>query len=420
VRFTARWRKKFIDIKKGKVQGEHKMITDPTVQRPEDLVCFSHLRWGFVFQRPQHLMSRFAAQRRVFFVEEAVREDGVEPGLRFRVCDKTKVNVVTPVIPTSAGPQEAAKTMGRLVRELFRRKKIVDYFAWFYTPMALDYCGKLKAKAAVYDCMDELSLFRHAPPQLAENEKRLFGLCDLVFTGGIGLYEAKRNQHDRVYPFPSSVDCAHFAQARKLADTAGDQRDLPKPRLGYAGVIDERIDLGLIREVAERRPDWQIVMIGPVVKIDPATLPRLSNIHWLGMKDYSELPRYFAGWDVATMPFAMNDSTRFISPTKTPEYLAAGLPVVSTPIRDVVRQYGDIGLVRIAMGTSEFLAQTEQAMTFGMTMKWRQRADAFLGTLSWDSTWEAMNLLIDEVATAKNGDARVPALRASESGAVSF
>ena len=396
------------------------MITDLTAERPDDLVCFSHLRWGFVFQRPQHLMSRFAARRRVFFVEEAIREDQVEPALRFRVCEKTKVNVVTPVIPASASPKEATKTMVRLVRELFRRKKIDDYCAWFYTPMALDYCGKLKPKAAVYDCMDELSLFRHAPPQLTENERKLFGLCDLVFTGGISLYEAKRNQHDRVYPFPSSVDCAHFAQARTLGDTAADQQALPKPRMGYAGVIDERIDLDLIREVAERRPDWQIVMIGPVVKIDPATLPRLANIHWLGMKDYGDLPRYFAGWDVAMMPFAMNDSTRFISPTKTPEYLAAGLPVVSTPVRDVVRQYGDIGLVRIATGAGEFLAQAEQAMTFGMTMKWRERADAFLSTLSWDHTWESMNSLIEEVVTAKAEVERVPAFVASESGAVSF
>jgi UDP-galactopyranose mutase len=396
------------------------MITDPTAHTLEDLVCFSHLRWGFVFQRPQHLMSRFAAHRRVFFVEEPIREDQAAPSLRFRVCEKTQVNVVTPVISESASPEEATKLMGRLMRDLFRRRKIDDYVAWFYTPMALDYCGKLKAKATVYDCMDELSLFRNAPPQLAGNEKKLFGISDLVFTGGISLYEAKRNQHERVYPFPSSVDSAHFAQARTMADTASDQKDLPKPRLGYAGVIDERIDLQLIREVAERRSDWQIIMIGPVVKIDPATLPRLANIHWLGMKDYNELPGYFAGWDVAMMPFAMNDSTRFISPTKTPEYLAAGLPVVSTPVRDVVRQYADVGLVRIATGASEFLAQAEQAMTFGMTMKWRQRADAFLSALSWDNTWESMNSLIEEVATTKAEGARAPASAALVSGAISF
>jgi UDP-galactopyranose mutase len=396
------------------------MISDLKTKRAEDLVCFSHLRWGFVFQRPQHLMSRFALHRRVFFVEESIREDLKEPVLRFRVCEKTRVNVVTPVIPSGASPKDEMKIMSRLMRELFQRKKIEDYFVWFYTPMALDYCGTLKPKAAVYDCMDELSLFRHAPPQLAENEKKLFKMCDLVFTGGVSLYEAKRNQHDRVYPFPSSVDCNHFAQARMLDDTAADQRSLPKPRLGYAGVIDERIDLDLIRQVAERRPDWQIVMIGPVVKIDQASLPRLNNIHWLGMKDYNELPHYFAGWNVATMPFAMNDSTRFISPTKTPEYLAAGLPVVSTPVRDVVRQYGDIGLVRIANDAQEFLTQAEQALTYGMTMKWRGRADAFLSTLSWDNTWESMDALIEEVVLSSNASAPAPALVATQSSGASL
>ena len=166
-------------------------------------------------------------------------------------------------------------------------------------------------------------------------------------------------------------------------------------------MIDERIDLALIREIAEERPDWQIVMIGPVVKIDPATLPRLSNIHWLGMKDYQSLPEYFAGWDVAAMPFALNDSTRYISPTKTPEYLAAGLPVVSTPIRDVVRQYGDVGLVRIASNAAEFIAQAEKSMAYGKTMKWRERVDAFLSTLSWDRTWRQMNDLIEDAAASE-------------------
>jgi UDP-galactopyranose mutase len=235
-----------------------------------------------------------------------------------------------------------------------------------------------------------------------------------VFTGGVSLFEAKRKQHPRVYAFPSSVDCKHFAQARNLADTAADQKDLPRPRLGYAGVIDERIDLDLIREIAERRPEWQIVMIGPVVKIDPATLPLRSNIHWLGMKDYADLPVYLAGWYVALMPFAINDSTRFISPTKTPEYLAAGLPVVSTPIRDVERQYGDLGLVRIEGTTDGFLSAVEQAMTYEMGLKWRQRADTFLQTLSWDRTWNSMNDLIEDVIASRAGAAAsAPAVIAS-------
>jgi len=374
----------------------------PATRRTEDLVCFSHLRWGFVFQRPQHLMSRFAVRRRVFFVEEPVREEGIEPSLRFRVCEKTRVTVVTPVLPVEATGQQATRMLGKLVRELFTRKKIEEYVAWFYTPMALEFCGKLRPKLAIYDCMDELSLFRNAPPELKQNEQKLFALCDLVFTGGMSLFEAKRGQHSRVYPFPSSVDCRHFAQARSLRDSAPDQVEIAHPRLGYAGVIDERIDIDLIRLIAEQRPDWQLVVIGPVVKIQEDRLPRLANIHWLGMKSYEELPAYFAGWDIAMMPFALNDATRYISPTKTPEYLAAGLPVVSTPIRDVVRQYGDLGLVRIASSPEEFLIETEKAMTYGMTMKWRERADAFLGTLSWDKTWESMNALIEEAISSKS------------------
>jgi UDP-galactopyranose mutase len=361
----------------------------------EDLICFSHLRWGFVFQRPQHLMSRFARDRRVFYIEEPVRESRHAPEMKLMQCEKTGVFVVTPQLPESDPPEQAAITISQLIRKLFRDQKIQKYIAWYYTPMALEHSRFLTPKATVYDCMDELSLFRNAPPELTENERKLFERSDLVFTGGVSLFEAKRKQHARVYPFPSSVDCAHFAQARTLGDTAEGQKHLGRPRLGYAGVIDERIDLDLIRGIASSQPDWQLIMIGPVVKIDPAALPQRPNIHWLGMKDYASLPVYMAGWDVALMPFAINESTRYISPTKTPEYLAAGLPVVSTPIRDVERQYGDLGLVQIERNVDGFCAAAERAMAFGMSLKWRERADAFLQTLSWDRTWEDMNGLIE-------------------------
>jgi UDP-galactopyranose mutase len=379
------------------------MSEDLLSRRKEDVVCFSHLRWGFVFQRPQHLMSRFAKERRVFFIEEPIYEDRAEGELRLRRCEKTGVMVATPMLAHGAGAEQIVA----LVQGLFQSKKIEDHVAWYYTPMALDYSSDLSPSAVVYDCMDELSLFHHAPPRLRQNEQELFRRSDLVFTGGISLFEAKRQQHDRVFPFPSSVDCSHFAKARRLSDGAPDQKHLGRPRLGYAGVIDERIDLDLIRHIAEHRPEWQIVMIGPVVKIDPATLPRMANIHWLGMKSYDELPGYFAGWDVAMMPFALNDSTRFISPTKTPEYLAAGLPVVSTPIRDVERQYGALGLVRIAANHQEFLAAAEHALTYGMSIKWRERADAYLSTLSWDRTWGEMNGLIEETVASRTLGAAV-------------
>ena len=308
------------------------------------------------------------------------------------------MKIVTPLAPRDTAEWRVSTIVAGLIEEFFASHGIRDHIVqWFYTPMAIDIMPRSRAQVVVYDCMDELSLFRGARAELVTKEKELFQLSDLVFTGGMSLFEAKRHQHGAVYAFPSSVDCRHFLQARSLPDTAEDQRNLGQPRLGYAGVIDERIDLGLIEHVARSHEDWQIVMIGPTAKIDPAALPRRPNIHWLGMKPYDDLPLYFAGWNVALMPFAINDATRYISPTKTPEYLAAGLPVVSTPIRDVVRQYGHLGLARIGATPDEFLAEIEHALTFGMTMKSRERADAFLQTLSWDRTWESMNALIEEL-----------------------
>ena len=365
-----------------------------------DLVCYSHLRWGFVYQRPQHLMTRFARERRVFFIEEPEFADVRTPKLKTGVSDGVKV--VTPVLPHALGDRRVSTIVLDLLERFFEAQKLGDHVAWFYTPMALDIAPPRRPTVSVYDCMDELSLFRGAPKQLVDREKSLFQFCNLVFTGGMSLFEAKRRQHASVYAFPSSVDYKHFVQARNAEDAQADQKDLPHPRFGYAGVIDERIDLGLIDYLAESRPDWQIMMIGPTAKIDPESLPRRSNIHWLGMKSYADLPLYFAGWDVALMPFAINDATRYISPTKTPEYLSAGLPVVSTPVRDVVRQYGEVGLARIAATPEEFLAEAERALTYGMSMKWRERADAFLHALSWDKTWESMNTLIAELENSGN------------------
>jgi UDP-galactopyranose mutase len=359
-----------------------------------DIVCYSHLRWNFVFQRPQHLMSRFARESRVFFVEEPIFEDSVSPELRKSVCERTNVNVVTPFLPEQARltPSEWIRPM---LEPFFISEGLENYLAWYYTPMALSFAGDCrKPEVVVYDCMDELSMFRGASPELTRKEECLLKLANLVFTGGVSLFEAKRSRHLHVHAFPSGVDVDHFYQARMIKEDAKEQSHLPKPRIGYAGVIDERIDLGLLRKVAELRPEWQLIMVGPVVKIDPETLPRAANIHWLGMQDYKRLPEFFAGWDISMMPFAINDATRFISPTKTPEYLAAGLPVVSTPIRDVVRPYGDLGLARIVHNAEEFVVAAEQSLSHGMTLKWRERSDAFLQTLSWERTFNEMRALI--------------------------
>ncbi len=362
-----------------------------------DLLCFSHLRWGFVFQRPQHLMSRFARRRRVYFIEEPIFE-GNSPTLRQNVCPQTGVRVITPLLPPGTANPEAS--VRRLLAAFLPDNKIESYVAWFYTPMALPLAAGLQPEAIIYDCMDELSLFDGAHPDLHLNERLLFSDADLVFTGGTSLFEAKRLLNPSVHAFPSSVDIEHFIQARSAMAEPADQVQIPHPRIGYAGVIDERMDLDLLRQAAAARPEWHFVMIGPVVKISPDILPRAENIHYLGMKAYQDLPAYFSGWDVAMLPFARNNSTKFISPTKTLEYLAAGLPAVSTPISDVVRPYGELGLVSIAANPAEFVEQTERLLS-GKTAEWRRQADAFVNTMSWDKTWSAMNKLIQDVVARK-------------------
>jgi UDP-galactopyranose mutase len=286
-----------------------------------------------------------------------------------------------------------------LLDGLLDEHAVREVVLWYYTPMAVAWTRHLRPLAAVYDCMAELSAFRGAPSEMREWERELFGLTDLVFTGGRSLYEAKRDLHSTVYAFPSSIDVQHFVRARSISSDPEDQSPIPRPRLGFFGVIDERMDIALLDAVAAARPDWHLVIVGPVVKIDPAELPRRANIHYLGGKPYEELPAYISGWDVALLPFARNDSTRFISPTKTPEYLAAGKPVVSTSIRDVVRPYGEMGLARIADGPQEFVAAIESAMR-EHTAESVKMADAFLGQSSWDKTWGRMNELLEDIVTA--------------------
>lgn len=361
-----------------------------------DLVCFSHLRWDFVYQRPQHLLSRCARGRRTFFIEEPIFESGHSWRLEVsqRECG---VWVAVPHVPQDLSQETLMAIQQSFVDQLLADYQITTPILWYYTPMALAFTYHVESAAIVYDCMDELSAFRGAPTALSHYEELLFKRADVVFTGGRSLYEAKQHQHPNIHPFPSSVDVAHFAQARITICDPPDQAAIPSPRLGFFGVIDERMNLALLEQVAQARPDWQLIMIGPVVKIDPTMLPDHSNIHYLGGKRYEELPHYLAGWDVAMLPFALNESTRFISPTKTPEYLAAGKPVVSTSIRDVVYPYGQQGLVQIADSAEEFINAAEIAMQHTQhDLKWINRVDAFLADVSWDQTWATMMELIED------------------------
>jgi UDP-galactopyranose mutase len=364
------------------------------------LICFSHLRWNFVFQRPQHLMSRFAREMNVIYWEEPVDIPAHETAyLQVREAeDATNVRIVVPHLPEGMPADAREAALERLLDAHLSTVRGA-LIAWYYTPMMLPFTRHLDVDLTVYDAMDELSKFRFAPPKLLDLEQELLERADVVFTGGSSLFEAKKHRHANVHCFPSSVDRAHFAKARAELFDPADQEDLPRPRLGFYGVIDERFDAELLAKVAEMRPDWSFVMVGPVVKISEDELPKRPNIHYLGGKTYAELPAYLSGWDVALMPFAMNESTRFISPTKTPEYLAGGKPVVSTPIRDVVRHYGQLMGVKIAATPQEFVAACEEALELSRSRDsgWLAEADLMLLATSWDTTQARMAGLIAEL-----------------------
>jgi UDP-galactopyranose mutase len=406
-------------------------LTETKENAMQTLIVFCHLRWDFVFQRPQHLLTRLAKYYKVMFVEEPVYEEGEtrmvmsQPAPNVTVCQPhtplqaqgfhdDQIPLLQPLVSALAPPGE-------------------DVLVWFYTPMALPLLQGLHASLVIYDCMDELSAFKNPPKQLLQRETALLNIADLVFTGGPSLYEAKSARHDNAHCFPSSVDAVHFEQALDRSNGHPLHGAIPRPRLGFFGVIDERFDAELIADVADAHPEWQVVLVGPVVKIDPATLPQRQNVHYLGQQSYKALPHFLAGWDVCLLPFALNEATRFISPTKVLEYMAAELPIVSTPIRDVERPYG--GIVAIGHDHNEFICHCEAALT-----QTPEQAAAMAAAMrevvartSWDATADRMHELIAQTppggkaarlagkgapgeAAVGAGAAKVNPLRASAGG----
>jgi UDP-galactopyranose mutase len=362
----------------------------------QDLIVFSHLRWDFVYQRPQHLLSRFARTRPVLFVEEPIHQPSAAPHWELsRPAEGVTVARLMTPIPAPGFHDDHLETFRALLPELFQETDTRGDVAWLYTPLALPLAELLTPRVKVYDCMDELSAFAGAPPTLLERETATLAWADLVFTGGRSLFRAKHSRHPSVHCFPSSVDATHFRAARDSTVEADDQRSLPRPRLGFYGVIDERMDLELLAALAEARPGWHVVVVGPVVKIDPATLPQAHNLHYLGQRSYAELPSYLAGWDVCLIPFALNEATRFISPTKTLEYMAAEKPIVSTPITDVAEPYGDV--VYLGRTPAEFVAACDRALGASNAERARrtERMRSILAETSWETTAEEMLRLID-------------------------
>ena len=356
------------------------------------LIVFCHLRWDFVFQRPQHLMTRLAEHYDILFVEEPMHTEGEARLEKTEVAPNITVCRPHTPIQQFGFHDDQLPTLQALLADLVPQDEAP--IVWFYTPMALPLLQVFKPSKVIYDCMDELAMFKNAPKQLLQRESALLNIADVVFTGGPSLYQSKRDRHANAHCFSSSVDAKHFRQAQDRAISHPDQAHIPHPRLGFYGVIDERFDANLVASMADAHPDWQIVLVGPVVKIDPATLPKQPNVHYMGQRTYDQLPQFLAGWDVCLLPFAMNDSTKFISPTKVLEYMAAELPCVSTPITDVKVPYGDI--VEIAESHQDFIAACERQLALGGDERQGQarRMREIVAGTSWDLTASRMHELI--------------------------
>jgi UDP-galactopyranose mutase len=379
------------------------------------ILVYSHLRWDSVFQRPQQIISRLVKTRSVLFIEEPLplsagermqRWDVAHPLPNLRVC---RPRIASPIEGFDA---RHTPTLIGMLRSLLTDALIDRHVAWLYSPMAVLLARSLSPELLVYDCMDELSGFLHAPPEIVEREAELLRWANVAFTGGPSLYRAKRARHANIHCFPSSVDAAHFGKACTGTADHAEQRDLPRPRLGFFGVLDERLDTALVREVAEARPEWQIVLVGPVAKISPSTLPRRPNIHYMGPRPYAELPSFLAGWDVCLLPFALNAATRYISPTKTLEYMAAERPIVSTPITDVVEPYGDV--VAVARTPDEFVDACDRSLreTDACRASRVRRMREVLARTSWDATVQAMERELSKASAQRRlEEASPPALR---------
>lgn len=351
-----------------------------------DMVVFCHLRWQFVYQRPQHIISRFSSTMKVLFIEEPVPDNAEGNSGNLIVVSKT-LHVLQPNV-------KDIESIAAILPNYIKNKTIP--IGWFYSASFSPLLEQLNFETVVYDCMDELSLFKGAPAHLINQEKYLMAYADIIFTGGKSLYESKKQFHSNVYCFPSSVDEEHFAQALNGIEIAADIANLPSPIVGYYGVIDERIDLHLLQETSKKLPDVSFVMIGPLAKIEDGDLPREKNIHYLGMKSYHELPAYLKAFDIAMMPFSLNDATKYISPTKTLEYMAAGKPIVSTKITDVVRDYSDN--VNLIESADEFCNAIKSLLEQKDLLVTERGYAKILEKTSWNATADKMKSIIKKFA----------------------
>lgn len=359
----------------------------------DTILCFSPIKWEGVFQRPQHLMSHAAKKWRVFYIEDPIFDNDTNtPDYALKKLEEyEELFIISPKLPKELTKAEANYAMQQLLARLCFEHKIENFGIWYYTLAGIYYASELYPRVVVYDCVSHV---RHTQPSLIDLENELVSRCDLVFTNGNTLFEAKQKWHPHVYNFPSSIDKEHFMQARLQLPEPADQEEILYPRLGLYGVIDECFDAELLRALAARRPDWQFVVIGPVVGIDADTLPEAENIHYLGEKSYQQMPSYISGWNAALILVSTDKTKQAQVPTRTPEYLAAFKPIVATPVADIISPYQEMGLVSVAEDVFEFETAIEEVLSEDKRTEWKSNIDDFLKTQSWDVTWQQMRHLI--------------------------
>jgi glycosyltransferase involved in cell wall biosynthesis len=385
--------------------GARRKTAAPRIDYP--LIVHCHLCWDWVWQRPQQFLSRLSHRHRVLFVETLAPDpDLASPLAQIRRFEKwpnlTLLRLQFPAWRWSDGAW-VDRERRRLVKEALKgplRGQFKQPVQWFYDPMAVRaFAGHMGEIATVYDCMDELSQFKGAPPEIRKREAELLAKADVVFTGGRKMWESKSRHNTNCHFYGCGVDLAHFSKARSPQTVVPpDIAGLPKPVFGYFGVIDERMDYELVAALAQAHPEWSIVMVGPVTKVDEKALPRPHNVHWLGGRDYATLPAYCKGFDVCLMPFALNEATEYINPTKALEYMATGRTIVSSAVSDVVRNFGSV--VKIANSHAEFISLCEAALK-NPEAEVIERGIEMAAENSWESIIEKMESHIADALAKK-------------------
>jgi glycosyltransferase involved in cell wall biosynthesis len=333
------------------------------------IIVHCHLCWDWVWQRPQQFVSRLSRRHKILFIETIGPDPQLlTPFARFRTDEQfPNVTLLRLQFPSWRwGDSDFVDCeRRRLVKEFLGGPAAGQFenpVQWFYDPMAASsFVGHMGEIATVYDCMDELSKFSEAPPEIIGREAGLLAMADVVFTGGRRLYENKRRMNSNCHFYGCGVDVEHFGKASgSETKIPEDIASLPRPVLGYFGVVDERMDYELVAKLADANPNGSVVMVGPALKVDKVPLPRRHNLHWLGQRAYADLPAYAKAFDVCLMPFALNAATEFINPTKALEYMATGRPVVSSAVPDVVRNFGSV--IKVAGDHDEFITSCQRAI----------------------------------------------------------